>query len=303
MLPRRDQLQPSQVVVIPTYNESGTVITVVDRVFRSDGAWDVLVVDDDSPDGTAELVKAHEEWGGRLHLLVRPGKSGLGSAYREGFAWALAAGYDVIAQMDADGSHPPETLAAMRSVVLSGADLVLASRYVPGASVDRAWSRERMLLSRAGNLYARALLGLPYRDLTGGYKAWRSSLLRAIDLQGCGAAGFGFQIQTTLAAHRAGATVEEVPFHFHQRLAGDSSMSAGIVLEALMAVPAMRRGHRLDGSSLGPDRLDLPALVGLGVDGQDAASATRGRETQQRQPSRVRPGPLHPRSRESAWHL
>lgn len=230
------------VVVLPTYNEAENIVGMLHRLLASAVHPDVLVVDDSSPDGTGALVSGvARSSGGRVSLLTRAGKEGLGAAYRDGFRAALGRGYDVIVQMDADGSHPVDALPGMLLALSGGADLVLGSRYCLGGGVAAGWPLHRRLLSRGGNLYARALLGLPQRDLTGGFKAWRAPLLRRLDLSVADAMGYAFQIQTTLAAVRAGARVVEVPITFVDRELGTSKMSAAVTLEAARLVLAMRR--------------------------------------------------------------
>ena len=226
------------IVVIPTYNEAENVIRTLDAVLRSAPAADVLVVDDNSPDGTARLVADHRHHGSRVHLLVRPDKSGLGTAYRAGFGWALDSGYQVIVQMDADGSHPPERLPALIEAV-GDADVAIGSRYVPGGSVEN-WSWSRRLISGAGNAYVRAVLGIPVRDITAGFKAFRSEALRAIEVLGSESNGYCFQIENTWLADRVGLRVREVPITFTDRTAGTSKMSGVIVAEALLRVLGWR---------------------------------------------------------------
>ena len=173
-----------------------------------------------------------------MHLLVRPGKSGLGAAYRAGFGWALDAGYDVVVQMDADGSHPPERLPDLIEAI-DDADVVIGSRYVSGGSVEN-WSWSRRLISGAGNAYVRAVLGIRVRDITAGFKAFRSDALRAIDVLGSESNGYCFQIENTWLADLVGLRVREVPITFTDRTAGTSKMSGAIVAEALLRVLAWR---------------------------------------------------------------
>ncbi|WP_328294271.1 polyprenol monophosphomannose synthase [Kineococcus sp. NBC_00420] len=232
------------VVVLPTYDEADNITGMIERVLACPIAPDVLVVDDSSPDGTGALVERiaarHPE--GRVRLLTRTTKDGLGAAYRAGFAHALATGdHDVVVQMDADGSHPVDTLPRMLAEIAGGADLVLGARYVPGGALDDAWPWYRKALSRGANVYARVLLSAPVADLTGGFKAWRADFLRGLDLSQLTAAGYAFQIQTTLAALQQGATVREVPILFTERTHGTSKMSKEIIGEAMLAVVRMRR--------------------------------------------------------------
>ena len=229
------------VVVVPTYEEAENIGGLLRALRSSPVDPDVLVVDDASPDGTADVVHhvaAQEP--GRVHLLSRSGKEGLGPAYRAGFRWALERGdYDVVVQMDADGSHPTSALPAL--VAATGrADVALGSRYVRGGGTS-GWPWHRELLSRGGNLYARLVLGLAQRDLTGGFKAWRADALA--EMLGCGepgATGYAFQIETTVSALRRGRTVVEVPFVFRERERGQSKMTSAIAREALGAVWSLR---------------------------------------------------------------
>jgi len=222
---------PRRLVVIPTYNEAANVLKVIDAVRAAAPEVEVLVVDDSSPDGTGHLVEAHPAFGSRVHLLSRPPRNGLGAAYRAGFAWALERGYDEIGQMDADLSHPPERLPALFSA-LEEADVAVGSRYVRGGGVRR-WGWHRRAISRAGNLYVRALLGTPVHDTTAGFKAFRADALRTIDVLGSESNGYSFQIENTWRASRRGLRVLEVPIVFTDRTAGQSKMSGSIAREAL----------------------------------------------------------------------
>lgn len=190
----------------------------------------VLVVDDGSPDGTADAARAVG-----AEVLVRGGERGLGPAYRDGFAWALAGGFDPILQMDADFSHDPNDVPRLIAAS-EHVDLVLGSRYVPGGGT-RNWGVGRRVLSRFGGLYARAMLGLPYADLTGGFKCWRADMLSRVLGSGLISDGYAFQVETTLAAHRLGARVVEVPIVFTERREGRSKMSFAITAEAVWRVP------------------------------------------------------------------
>jgi dolichol-phosphate mannosyltransferase len=235
----------SAVVVIPTYNEAPNVLRVIDAVRAAAPDCHVLVVDDSSPDGTGALVVAHLDFGNHVHLLSQPGRGGLGAAYRAGFRWALDAGYDRIAQMDADLSHPPDRLPALLAA-LDGADVAVGSRYVRGGGV-RHWGWHRRLISRLGNLYVRLLLGTPVHDTTAGFKAFRAAALGAIDVLDSRSNGYSFQIENTWRATRRGLRVIEVPIVFTDRTAGASKMSGSIAREALALVWRWRvaelRGH------------------------------------------------------------
>lgn len=230
------------VVVLPTYNEAENITGMLNQIAASPIQTDILVVDDSSPDGTGRLVEAfQEELPGRVHLLTRTSKEGLGAAYRAGFAEALRLGYDIVVQMDADGSHPVTALTAMRAQIDAGVTLSIGSRYCPGGGVSDEWPRYRKALSRGGNVYARTLLQLPVRDLTGGFKMWTAPALASFDLAAADAAGYGFQIQTTLLAIQKGARVAETPILFVDRTLGTSKMSNGIIIEAMKSVLRLRK--------------------------------------------------------------
>jgi dolichol-phosphate mannosyltransferase len=233
-------------VCIPTYNEAENLerlVTVVAQVFdraRLDGH--VLVIDDNSPDGTGAIAEALSERDARIHVLHRNAKEGLGRAYVAGYRRALAAGAALIAQMDCDFSHDPTVLPDLVAA-LDRADLVLGSRYVPGGGV-RDWGLLRQAISRGGCWYARTLLGLPVRDLTGGFKCFRREVLERIALDGVNTAGYGFQVEVTYRAALLGFRIEEVPITFREREAGCSKMSTGIVVEAARLVWKLRAEGR-----------------------------------------------------------
>ncbi|MEW2382206.1 polyprenol monophosphomannose synthase [Micromonospora sp. NPDC047707] len=221
-------------VVIPTYNEVDNLRQVVRRVRRVEPAVDVLVADDDSPDGTGAVADALAGTDPRVHVLHRRGKRGLGAAYLAGFAWARERGYDAVVEMDADGSHAPEDLPALLAAARD-ADVVIGSRWARGARVLN-WPLRRLLLSRGGNLYARLALGVPVSDATGGYRVYRLSALDAIDLGSVCSQGYSFQVELARLAHRAGVRIVEVPITFAEREHGSSKMSPRIVAEALWRV-------------------------------------------------------------------
>ena len=228
------------VAVVPTYNEAATLHTLVEVCGREAPGIDLLIVDDASPDGTgalAERMAATRPW---LHVLRRPGKDGLGNAYRAGFAWALDRDYDAIAQLDADLSHPPALLPQMLAALERGADLVLGSRYAPGGGSD-GWPLHRRIASRLGCAASARALGLPYSDLSGGLKLWRASALSTIDVASTRSQGYVFQVETTQRAHRAGLRIVEVPFTFRDRTAGQSKMKASIAFEGVRMVARLRR--------------------------------------------------------------
>jgi len=228
----------SALVVLPTYNERDNLTTLIPAVLE-DPRFDVLVVDDNSPDGTAEVVEAiAQEFPDRVYLLRRAGKLGLGTAYLDGFRWALARDYDLICEMDADFSHDPEVLPRLADAS-SCSDVVLGSRYVRGGKTLN-WSRARRFISQGGSTYARVILGLDYHDLTGGFKCFRRQVLEALDLDSVESTGYAFQIEMTYRAHLAGFRVIELPITFRERRAGCSKMNASIMIEALMRVWQMR---------------------------------------------------------------
>ena len=222
------------VVVIPTYNEADNIRLITDRVRRATPQVDILVADDNSPDGTGaiadELAAADE----RIHVLHRPGKQGLGAAYVAGFAWAREHDYDAVVEMDADGSHAPEELPALLDAARD-ADVVIGSRWVPGGKVVN-WPAHRLLLSRGGSLYTRIALGLPLRDATAGYRVYRMPVLDKIDVASVSSQGYCFQIDLGWRSHRQGFRIVEVPITFAERERGASKMSSSIVREAFVRV-------------------------------------------------------------------
>lgn len=230
------------VVVIPTYNEADNVELVVDRVRASVPAADVLVVDDGSPDGTGELADRLQAHDPQVHVLHRATKEGLGAAYLAGFAWGLERDYEVIIEMDADGSHLPEQLPRLLDA-LPAADLVLGSRWVRGGRVVN-WPRRRELLSRGGNLYTRVALGLPLNDATAGFRAFRRHTLEGIDLSTVTSQGYCFQVELARRTVEAGYRVVEVPITFVEREVGESKMTGAIVREALVRVSQWGLQHR-----------------------------------------------------------
>jgi len=221
-------------VIIPTYNEIDNLVPVIGRILDSGAAVDILVVDDDSPDGTGKLADTLAVQSDRIHVLHRTVKSGLGDAYRAGFGWGLSRGYDFLVEMDGDGSHRPEHLPDLLAAAQQ-ADVVLGSRWVAGGGAPN-WSFRRTLLSRAGSFYARTALRLPIRDVTGGYRVFRASALRRIDYRQVVSQGYCFQVEMAWRADAAGLTVVERPIRFEERVSGASKMSLGIVVEAMLRV-------------------------------------------------------------------
>lgn len=219
-------------VIIPTYNEAENIIKMLHRVREALPQGEVLVVDDASPDGTGDLVDAEMKTDNSIHLIRRSGKSGLGSAYRAGFRWGIQNGYEACIEMDADFSHDPNTLPRFIELLDAGNELVIGSRYVKGGEIPN-WSRHRFLLSRGGNIYASTMLGLHVADSTAGFRAYSVKLLERLDLDKVRAEGYGFQIEMTYHAKRAGARIVETPISFVDRVVGESKMSSAIVIEAL----------------------------------------------------------------------
>jgi len=233
-------------LILPTYNEAENVEALVTsalvQLAKESDAPRVLVVDDNSPDGTGEIAdRLAAEHPGRVEVLHRPGKGGLGPAYLAGFARALDAGADVVLEMDADFSHDPTDLPRMLEAARA-ADLVIGSRYMPGGGV-RDWGLIRRAVSRGGSRYAQAVLRLPVRDLTGGFKCFRREVLEAIDLQTVASEGYAFQVELTHRVVLAGFRVVEIPIIFRDRRVGASKMSWRIAVEAAWRVPRMRRDH------------------------------------------------------------
>jgi dolichol-phosphate mannosyltransferase len=229
-------------LILPTYNEAENIEAIVRaalaRLAETGMAYTVLIVDDNSPDGTGRIADRLAEELDEVRVLHRAGKQGLGRAYLAGFALALEAGAELLIEMDSDFSHDPADLP--RLIAAAGAaDLVLGSRYVPGGGVLN-WGLVRRALSWGGSAYARILLGVPVRDLTGGFKCFNARVLEALDLSQVHADGYGFQIELTYCAIRAGFTVAEVPILFRERRIGQSKMTARIALEAVWKVPALR---------------------------------------------------------------
>jgi dolichol-phosphate mannosyltransferase len=222
------------VVIVPTYNERENLPLILDRIFAAVGGVDVLVVDDGSPDGTGGIADQRAAADGRVHVMHRTAKNGLGAAYLAGFDWALSRGYDVIVEMDADGSHAPEQLLRLLGAV-AHADLVIGSRYVPGGSVVN-WPASRQLLSRGANLYARLALGSKVHDMTAGYRAYRADTLRALRLSDVASQGYCFQVDLAWRTIRAGLRVAEVPITFTEREIGTSKMSGSIMTEAFTSI-------------------------------------------------------------------
>lgn len=224
------------VMVVPTYNEAENLRWIVARLRKAQPDVDVLVVDDNSPDGTGQVAEELAAADPAIHVLHRTEKAGLGAAYLHGFEWALARGYDVIGEMDADGSHQPEELHRLLDALRS-ADLVIGSRWVPGGSVVN-WPLSRHALSRGGNLYVRMLLGIKVKDATAGFRVFRRRTLEKIDLQSVESTGYVFQTDLATRTLRAGLKVREVPIQFVERVRGNSKMSGAVAAESMKRVTA-----------------------------------------------------------------
>jgi dolichol-phosphate mannosyltransferase len=222
------------VMIVPTYNEAENLAWILQRLRRAQPGVDVLVVDDASPDGTGRIADALAADDAQVRVLHRTAKEGLGAAYVEGFRWALDQGYDVIGEMDADGSHQPEQLHRLLAA-LSDADLVLGARWIPGGSVVN-WPWTRQALSRGGNLYVRLLLGIPVHDATSGFRLFRRSTLEKVDLASVRSTGYVFQTDLVTRVLHGGLTVREVPIEFVERIRGDSKMSPDVARESLLRI-------------------------------------------------------------------
>ncbi len=226
-------------VIIPTYNEATNIPQIVPRVLEQDSRLEVLIVDDNSPDGTGAIADRLAAENPRVHAIHREGKQGLGTAYRAGFRWALDRDYAYVFEMDADLSHDPKHLPAFLAAI-QDADLVLGSRYLKGRATVVNWPMGRLLLSYFANVYARVVTGLKLYDATGGFKCFRRKVLEAIDLKAVRSNGYSFQIEMSFRAWRAGFRIKEIPIVFVDRAAGASKMSGAIVREAIWMVWRLR---------------------------------------------------------------
>lgn len=227
-------------VIIPTYNELDNIKPMIDKVFSLPEKFDLLIIDDGSPDGTASVVREQQKvYADRLHLVERSGKLGLGTAYLTGFRWALDHGYDYIFEMDCDFSHNPDDLVRLSQAVVAGADLVIGSRYVTGVNVVN-WPMKRVLMSYYASAYVRLVTGMPVRDATAGFVCYSAGLLRRMDLDDIRMKGYGFQVEMKYTAWKLGARVKEVPIIFTERTQGASKMSGGIFREAFFGVLKLR---------------------------------------------------------------
>jgi dolichol-phosphate mannosyltransferase len=245
-------------VVLPTYNEAATIVGVLEDVRAVLPEASILVVDDGSPDGTADRADGVAARLGSISVLRRPGKAGLGSAYRAGFRWGLERNHDVLVEMDSDRSHDPHDLPRLLAA-LDGADLAIGSRYVPGGEIPD-WPWHRRLISRAGCIYAAAALRLPVRDATAGFRAFSAEMLEAIDMDAIRAEGYGFQVELAYRVNRRGGTIVEIPIAFRDRTEGSSKMSWRIVAEAFLLVTGWAIRDRLPA----PLARLLPRAAGTG---------------------------------------
>ena len=228
------------VVIIPTYNEKENIENIINAVFALPVMFDVLIIDDNSPDGTAAIVeRMQKQWDGRLHLLKRSGKLGLGTAYIMGFKWCLNAGYEFIIEMDADFSHPPKKLLELRQACLDGADVAIGSRYVSGVNVVN-WPLGRVIMSYYASAYVRIVTGMNVRDTTAGFVCYRRNVLEAIDLDKIRFKGYAFQIEMKVTAFKMGCRIKEVPIIFVNRVLGTSKMNSSIFGEAVFGVLQLR---------------------------------------------------------------
>lgn len=228
------------VVIIPTYNEKENIENIINAVFALPVMFDVLIIDDNSPDGTAAIVeRMQKQWDGRLHLLKRSGKLGLGTAYIMGFKWCLNAGYEFIIEMDADFSHPPKKLLELRQACLDGADVAIGSRYVSGVNVVN-WPMGRVIMSYYASAYVRIVTGMNMRDTTAGFVCYRRNVLEAIDLDKIRFKGYAFQIEMKFTAFKMGCRIKEVPIIFVNRVLGTSKMNSSIFGEAVFGVLQLR---------------------------------------------------------------
>lgn len=228
------------VVIIPTYNEKENIENIINAVFALPVMFDVLIIDDNSPDGTAAIVeRMQKQWDGRLHLLKRSGKLGLGTAYIMGFKWCLNAGYEFIIEMDADFSHPPKKLLELRQACLDGADMAIGSRYVSGVNVVN-WPMGRVIMSYYASAYVRIVTGMNVRDTTAGFVCYRRNVLEAIDLDKIRFKGYAFQIEMKFTAFKMGCRIKEVPIIFVNRVLGTSKMNSSIFGEAVFGVLQLR---------------------------------------------------------------
>ena len=237
-----EQKKSDSVVIIPTYNEKENIQNIILAVFALPVQYDVLIIDDNSPDGTADIVKSMQaQYPDRLHMLQRKGKLGLGTAYITGFKWCLEKGYDFIIEMDADFSHPPKKLLELREACMNGADVAIGSRYITGVNVVN-WPMGRVLMSYYASAYVRIITGLKIKDTTAGFVCYRSRVLKTMDLDKIQFKGYAFQIEMKFTAYKCGFKIVEVPIVFVNRVLGSSKMNSSIFGEAVFGVIKLKIG-------------------------------------------------------------
>lgn len=223
-------------VIIPTYNEQDNIVSMIEKVFSLEQGFDLLIIDDNSPDGTADLVKnLQKKYTENLHLIQREGKLGLGTAYIKGFKWALNHSYQYICELDCDFSHNPEDLPRLRKALIDGADVAVGSRYIAGGGVHN-WPKRRILLSRGASIYARLITGIPVQDTTAGFVCYKKEFLENLNMDKIVFKGYAFQIQMKFAAYLMGFKIVEIPIWFKDREEGVSKMSSNIIQEAILGV-------------------------------------------------------------------
>lgn len=226
----------SKIVIIPTYNERENIVAIINAVFKLHQGFHVLVIDDSSPDGTADIVRNIQlQYDGLLFLEERKGKLGLGTAYIHGFRWALQRGYQYICEMDADFSHNPKDLQRLVNACIDGADVAVGSRYVPGGKIEN-WPWDRHVYSRGGSFYTRMITWMPVKDSTAGFVCYRREVLETINLEQIKFVGYAFQIEMKFAAWKLGFRIAEVPITFIDRRLGVSKMNKGIIKEGVLGV-------------------------------------------------------------------
>lgn len=230
---------PGNLVIIPTYNEKENIEEIIQSISSLKTDFDILIVDDNSPDGTGDIVNKLKKEFKNLHLIIRPGKQGLGTAYIKGFKWAIKNGYDIIYEMDADFSHNPKDLERLYNTCLNGADLAIGSRYISGVNVVN-WPLGRVLMSYMASIYVRIITGLRVKDTTAGFKAYKKEVLETIDLDNIRSKGYAFQIEMKFTTWKSGFRIKEIPIVFTDRKQGTSKMSGGIFNEALWGVLRMK---------------------------------------------------------------
>jgi dolichol-phosphate mannosyltransferase len=230
----------SNIVIIPTFKERENIEAIIKTILSLEDPFDVLIIDDNSPDGTADIVKELQKSSNNIHLIQRPGKLGLGTAYIEGFKWALKNGYDFVFEMDADFSHDPRDLSRLyKACINEGADVAIGSRYISGVNVVN-WPLSRVLMSYCASIYVRIITGMRVMDTTAGFVCYRREVLDNIKPEQIKSKGYGFQIEMKFTAWKLGYKVSEVPIIFTDRKLGSSKMSGGIFSEALLGVPGMK---------------------------------------------------------------